>query len=195
MPSQPEGSAIPVQFPDWLGRQRDVRDTIQQRSSSCLFCRRPLWAFMAWAGMFTLRCPSSTFSADHGVAYPQRCPEGWFWRGCHGTWHNWTVQVSISWQLPEEVHVDTQGVWSCLALSCRSCAPSRTRRCVKVSSGTLFQKPGSFLQSQQGGSMFHHEGSVKTIQWNTIHHITSLIHCSDPTTFEQQGSALYPNFA
>ena len=29
-------------------------ETIQQRSSSGLFCRRPLWAALAWAGMSTL---------------------------------------------------------------------------------------------------------------------------------------------
>ena len=26
---------------------------------------------------------SSISSADHGVAHPPGCPEGWFWRGCH----------------------------------------------------------------------------------------------------------------
>ena len=26
--------------------------------------------------------PSSIFLADHGVAHPPRCPEGWLWRGC-----------------------------------------------------------------------------------------------------------------
>ena len=31
-----------------------TRGTIQQRFSSCLFCRRPLWAALAWAGMSTL---------------------------------------------------------------------------------------------------------------------------------------------
>ena len=24
----------------------------------------------------------SISSADHGIAHPPRCPEGWFWRGC-----------------------------------------------------------------------------------------------------------------
>ena len=44
---------------------------IQQRSSSSLFCRRPLWAVQVWAGMSTLWCrPSSIFSADHGVSHP-----------------------------------------------------------------------------------------------------------------------------
>ena len=62
--------------------------TIQQRISSCLFCRRPLWAVLAWAGMSTLWfCPSSFSSADYSIAHPPRCPEGWFWRGCCGVWH------------------------------------------------------------------------------------------------------------
>ena len=53
---------------------------IQQRSSSSLYCSRPLWAAPAWAGMSTLCCrPSSIFSADHSVAPPPRCSEGWFW--------------------------------------------------------------------------------------------------------------------
>ena len=73
--------------------------TIQQRSSSSLFCRRPLWAVLAWAGMSTLWCcPSSISSADYGVAHLPRCPEGWFWRGCGGVWHDWTMQVSVSWR-------------------------------------------------------------------------------------------------
>ena len=49
------------------------------------FCKSPLWAVLAWAGMSTLwYCPSSISSADHSVT---RCSEGWFWRGCHGVWH------------------------------------------------------------------------------------------------------------
>ena len=46
------------------------------------FCRRPLWAVLAWAGTSTLWCCSSgIFSADHGAAHPPRSPVGWFW--CH----------------------------------------------------------------------------------------------------------------
>ena len=71
---------------DWI--VGGIRGTIQQRSSNSLFCRRPLRAFLPWAGVSTLWCcPSSISSADHGVAYPARCPEGWFWRGCCGVWH------------------------------------------------------------------------------------------------------------
>ena len=43
-----------------------TRQTIQQRFSSSVFCRRPLWALLAWAWMSTLWCcPSSISSADH----------------------------------------------------------------------------------------------------------------------------------
>ena len=67
---------------------RDWWGTIQQRSSSSLFCRRPLWAVLAKEGMFILWCCLSSISfADHGITHPPRCPEGWFWRGCHGVWH------------------------------------------------------------------------------------------------------------
>ena len=57
-----------------------------------------MWVALAWAGISTLWCcPSSISSADHSVAHPPRCPEGWFWRGCHGKRHAWTLQVSVSW--------------------------------------------------------------------------------------------------
>ena len=50
--------------------------TIQQRFSSSLFCRGPLWAVLTWAGMSTLWCcPSSISSAEYGIAYPPRCPD------------------------------------------------------------------------------------------------------------------------
>ena len=59
--------------------------TVQQRSSSSCFCRRPQWAVLAWAGMSTLwHCPSSISSADHSITHPPRCLDGWFWRGFHG---------------------------------------------------------------------------------------------------------------
>ena len=77
---------------DWV--VEDTRETIQQRSSSP-FCRRPLWAVLAWAGMCTLWCSLlCILSADHGVAHPPRCPEGWFWKGCRGVWHARSMQVS-----------------------------------------------------------------------------------------------------
>ena len=110
---------------DWLGR-RGSWWTTQQRSFSSISCRRPLWAVLAWAGMSTFWCcPSSISSADHGIAHPARCPEGWFWRGCRGVWHVRIMQVSFSWQLPEAVPVDPQGSWSCSAPSRWSCVPSR----------------------------------------------------------------------
>ena len=64
--------------------------TTQQRSSSSLFSRRPLWAVLVWAVMSTLWCcPSSISSADPGVAHPPVVPLRW--RGC-GIWHAWTLQ-------------------------------------------------------------------------------------------------------
>ena len=105
--------------------------TIRQRSSSSLFYRRPLRAVLAWTRVSTpWYCPSSISSANHGITHPPRCPEWWFFRGIRGMWHAQTMQVSISWQLPEEVPVDPQGSWSCSAPSHWSCDPSR--RCRRV---------------------------------------------------------------
>ena len=109
-----------------IGLSGGTRGTIQQGASSCLFCRRPLWAFLVLAWLSTLWCcPSSISSADHGIIHPPRCPEEWFWRGCRGMWHFRTTQVSVSWQLLKEVPEDPQGSWSCSAPSPWSWAPSR----------------------------------------------------------------------
>ena len=114
------------------------------------FCRRPLWAVLAWKGMTTL---CKYFHRRPLIVRPPRCPKRRFWTGCSGVWHARTMQVSVSWQFPEEVPVDPQGSWSCPAPSRWSCAPSK--RCGEVSPGTSFRKPGSFFQSQQANSMFH----------------------------------------
>ena len=81
-------------------------------------------------------CPFSTSSADHGITHPPRGPDGWIQRGCHGMWHARTMQVSISWQLPEEVPVDPQGSKSCSPPSHCSFAK---RRCGQVSSLTCVE--------------------------------------------------------
>ena len=112
---------------DWF--IRGTWGVLQQRSSSSVFCRKPLWKVLAWAGMSTLWCcPTSISPTDHGFAYPPRCPEGWFWRGRRGVWHAQTMKVSFSWQSPDEVPVDPQRTWSCSAFSSWSCAPGW--RCV-----------------------------------------------------------------
>ena len=126
---------------------------IQQESTSSLFCRRPFWAVLAWAGMSILWCcPPSISSVDHGVAHPPRCPEGRSWRGSRGVWHARIMQVSVSCQLQEEVPVDAQGSEACSSPSHWSFASST--RYGEVSLGIWFRKPGSFFQSQQAGSMF-----------------------------------------
>ena len=127
---------------DWV--VGGIWGTIQQRSSSGLFCKRPWWAVMAWAGMFILCCcPSSISSADNGVAHPPRCLEGWLWWGSHGVWHAWTMQVSVSWQLPEEVPVDPKRSWSCSA-PCRWSCVHLSPNCGDCWSTTEDFKP-SFL--------------------------------------------------
>ena len=96
-------SSVPLT--DWV--VGGIWGTIRQRSSSSLFCRRPLWTILSWAGMSTFWCcPSSISSVHHSVTHPPGCPEGSFWRGCCGVWHARNMWVSISWQLPEEVSVD-----------------------------------------------------------------------------------------
>ena len=76
--------------------------------------------------------------ADHGVTYPESCPEEWFLRGCCGVWHARAMQVSVCWQLAEEVPVDPLGSWSCSAPSFWSCASSSSRRYREVSPCTWF---------------------------------------------------------
>ena len=94
--------------------------------------------------MSTLWCGlSSISSANHGIR--------WFWRGCCAMWHAQTMQVSISWHLPEEAPVDPQGSLSCSAPSCGSCAP---RRYGEVLSCTWFRKPGSFFSVSRQGPCF-----------------------------------------
>ena len=117
-----------VQFSSvpWLiGMSWDMRDN----SAEILFQSFPqeaLVSSLACAGMSTFwSCPSSIFSADHGVVHLPWCLEGWFWRCFRGVWHVRTMQVSVTWQLPEEVPVDPQGSWSCSAPSRWSCAPCR----------------------------------------------------------------------
>ena len=68
-----------VQYLDLLSR-RGTPGTIQQRSSDRLH--------FGMAGTSTLwHCEPSIPSTDRGVACPPACQEGWFWRGCRGTWH------------------------------------------------------------------------------------------------------------
>ena len=81
---------------DWV--VGETLGTIQQRSSFSLFCRRPLRAILAWAGMSALWCPLSIVSADHNIAHPPRCSKARFKRGCCGAWRARTMQVSVSWQ-------------------------------------------------------------------------------------------------
>ena len=60
-----------------------------------------LWHWQGYVHSLVLSIQHS--SADHSIIHPPRCPEGWFWRGCHGMWRAETMQVSLAWQQPEEV--------------------------------------------------------------------------------------------
>ena len=117
-----------VQSLDRLGRRGEWRgDSAEILFHS--FLQRPMWVSVEWARMSPLWfCPSSISCANHGVARPPKCPEGWFGRGRRGLWHARTIHVSVSWQLPEEVRVDTQGSWSCSAPSRWSCVSSSSKQ-------------------------------------------------------------------
>ena len=133
-----------VQSLDRLGRPGRYEERYSRRCLPVFFfffsCRMPLWAVLARSGLSTFWCcPSSIFSADHCGAHPLRCNEGWFWRDCRGVLHARTMQVFVSWQLPEEVPAVPQGSWSRSAPSRWSCGPSR--KCGEVNSSTWFRKP------------------------------------------------------
>ena len=75
---------------------------IQQRSSASLFCRRLLWAVPAQVGMSTPWCLSIQHFLFQAWRRPSsKMPWGMVWRGYHGAWHSRTMQISVSWQLPE----------------------------------------------------------------------------------------------
>ena len=117
-------------------------------SSSRLLCRRPLWTFLAWAGMSTLWCyPFRIFSATQGAL------KVGFGESVAAVWHFRTMRVSVYWRLPEDVPVVPQRSWSCSTPGHWSCAQSRRYR--KVSSYAWFQKSKSFFDSQQAGPLFH----------------------------------------
>ena len=57
----------------WLiGSSGGTWGMIQQRSSPSLFCRKLLWAVLAWAEMSTLWCCPSSITAYHAVGCPPR---------------------------------------------------------------------------------------------------------------------------
>ena len=83
-------------------------------SSASLFSGTPSSAVPTRAGTSTLvRCPSSISCADRVLAYPPRCPEGWFWKSCRDppapAGHRTTRR-------PPDHRRETQTavVWSCL---------------------------------------------------------------------------------
>ena len=53
----------------------------------------PQEALLSSSGMCRYICPlfdniaHSGSAANHSITHPPRCPDGWFWRGCHGVRH------------------------------------------------------------------------------------------------------------
>ena len=119
-------SVSSVQFSpltDWV--VGGTRGAIQQRFSSSLFCRRRLWVVLAAARMSNLWCcPFSIFSADHGVAYPPRCPWRMFFE-------------RLSWRVTCPNHGS-----SCLLTAARrvSCGPTRKLIFLRTQSLVLCSK-------------------------------------------------------
>ena len=62
-------SSVPSLDRLFFGGKGEAWLTIQPRSSSSLFCRKPLWAFLGWAGMSTLM-----FSFQHFLCRPRYRP-------------------------------------------------------------------------------------------------------------------------
>ena len=137
-----------VQSLDQLVHWRDMRDDSAEILFQTFLQEAHLEQFAgAWTSILWC-CPSSISLCRSRIAHPPRCLEGWFWRGFHGVWHARTMQVSVSWQLPEEILVDPHGSWSWSAPSCWSCALSRRYR--EASSWTWFWKPRFFFSQQAG---------------------------------------------
>ena len=120
-----------IQPLDQLGHLGDMRDN----SAEILFQSFLQEALVSSSGMG--RDVYSLMSIQHFLCWPQHCsPSKMPWRmvlrGCCGTAHAQTIQVSVSWQLQEAVPVDLQlqGSWSCSSSSHWSCGPSR--RCREV---------------------------------------------------------------
>ena len=122
------------------------------------FSRDPLPVFpaggpcVAQAGLSTLWCyPCSISSADHRVAHPPRCPEGYLERlswhvTCpnHANFGLLTVPRRGSCRPTRKLVFFTPSRWSC--------APSRRRG--EVSSGTWFLKSRSFFSVNKQGPRF-----------------------------------------
>ena len=99
----------------------------------------------------------------------------WIWRGCLGVWHAQAVQVSVSWQSPEEAPVDPHESWSCSSPSLWSRAPSR--RYGEISSGTRLRGRRSFsLRVSKQGPCFtaveEDRDDKRLVQFETRHQIT-----------------------
>ena len=96
--------------------------TIQQRFPSSTFLHE---ALVSSSGMGR-DVHALIVSVQHLLCRPRRRPSskvpwGMVLTDCRGAWHDRTVRVSVSWQLPKEVPVDPQGSWCCSSSSCWSC--------------------------------------------------------------------------
>ena len=132
-----------VQSLDQMGRRGDVRDD----PAEILFQSFLQETHVSSSGI-GMNVHSLMLSIQHFLCRPRRRPQfmmPWrmFWRCCHGVRHARTMQVFLSWQLPEKVPVDPQGSWSCSALSFWSCALSR--RHGEISLCAWFENLGPFF--------------------------------------------------
>ena len=115
-----------------------------------------MWAVLAWAGMST-----------------QRFREECFFGGCRGVWHARTMQISVSWQLPERflwTHKEAD-----LALHPVVGLVLHVGDTEMFSDAFDFKSLNFFFSSQQAGSMIHsHRGGWRwqetCTSWTGLHH-------------------------
>ena len=102
-------SSVSVQSLHQLGGQGDTTDDSADILFQSFLHKAIVSSSSTGRDVQSLLFPSNISSAVHSVAHPP------MWRSCRGMWHARIKQVSVSWQLPEEVPMDLRGSWSCSA--------------------------------------------------------------------------------
>ena len=122
--------------------------TIQQRSSSSLLQT----ALVSRSGMgrdvHSLKMSIHYFFCRSRRRPSSKVPWMMVWRGCRGVWHAQIMQVSVSWQLPEEVPEDPRGSWSC-------CIPSHSLLTGRYISTINRVKVHYFLRTRESHTIMH----------------------------------------
>ena len=67
----------------------------QQRPSLSFLQAAIVSSSGAGRGIHSLTLPIQLSSPNLSIVHPQRCPEGWIWRGCHGGECSLSLQISL----------------------------------------------------------------------------------------------------